>query len=81
MENKPLETSKLVKIVLKIETKEKYGSERLTTDDFPPAFSKFKEGSWKINESKALAWMGKKVKIKEFDISDDDRPKISKNGD
>ena len=47
---------------------------------FPHVFSQFKEGNQKSNESKAPEWMDAKVKIKEVDISNDDRPKIAKIG-
>ena len=53
----------------------------MTIEEFPPAFSQFKEGSQQINESKAPEWMDVKVKLKEADISNDDRPKIAKIGD
>ena len=49
--------------------------------DLSATFSQFKEGSRPINESKALEWLDGKVKNREFDISNDDRPKIEKNGD
>ena len=44
-------------------------------EDFSPSFSQFKEGSQQIKESKAPEWMDAKVKIKEVDISNDDKPK------
>ena len=44
-------------------------------------FSQFKEGSQLINETKAPEWLDAKVKTKEVDISNDDRPKIAKIGD
>ena len=53
----------------------------MTTTDFPTTFSQFKEGSRQINESKAPKWMDAKVKTKEVDISNDNRPKMEKNGD
>ena len=34
-----------------------------------------------INEAKAPKWLDAKVKTKEFDISNDDRPKMEKIGD
>ena len=52
----------------------------MTAGDFPATFSQFKEGSRPINEVKALEWMDAKVKTKEFDISNDDRPKMEKIG-
>ena len=75
------ETTKPVKTVFKIETTEKEDPERLKAEKFSPAFSQFKEGSRQINESKALEWMDAKVKIKEVNISNDDRPKIAKIGE
>ena len=50
----------------------------MTTKDLQATFSKFKEGSRQINESKVLEWMDTKIKIKEVDISNDDRPKLAK---
>ena len=52
----------------------------MTTIDFPATFSYFKEGSRQINESKAPGWMDAKVKNKEIDISNDNRPKMAKIG-
>ena len=49
--------------------------------DFPPTFSKFKEDSRHINESKAPEWMDEKFKLNEVNISNYDRPKIAKIGD
>ena len=49
--------------------------------DFPATFSQFKEGSRPINEAKAPEWLDNKIKTKEFDISNDDRPKMEKIGD
>ena len=53
----------------------------MTVADFHATFSQFKEGSQLINESKAPEWFDAKVKIKEFDISNDERPKMAKIGD
>ena len=53
----------------------------MTVADFPTTFSQFKEGSWLINEAKALEWLDAKVKTKEFDISNDERPKMAKFGE
>ena len=53
----------------------------MTTADFPTTFSQFKEGIWPINEAKAPEWLDAKVKTKEVDISNDDRPKLAKIGD
>ena len=53
----------------------------MTAAEFPATFSQFKEGSQPINEAKAPEWLDAKVKTKEFDISNDDRPKMAKIGD
>ena len=53
----------------------------MTTTDFPATFSQFKEGSRPMNEAKAPEWMDAKVKTKEFDISNDERPKMAQIGD
>ena len=53
----------------------------MTTTDFPTTFSQFKEGIRPINEAKAPEWLDAKVKTREFDISNYDRPKLAKNGD
>ena len=50
----------------------------MTAVEFPATFSQFKEGSRLINEAKAPKWLYAKVKTKEFDISNDDRPKMAK---
>ena len=46
----------------------------MTMEDFPPTFLLFKEGNRQIDEIQAPEWMDVKVKIKEVNISDDDRP-------
>ena len=48
--------------------------------DCPTTFSQFKEGSQPINEAKAPKWLDTKVKTKELDISNDDRPKMENIG-
>ena len=53
----------------------------MTAAEFPATFSQFKEGIRPINEAKAPEWLDAKVKIREFDISNDDRPKMAKIGD
>ena len=53
----------------------------MTAANFPATFSQFREGSRQINEAKAQEWLDAKVKIREFDISNDDRPKMAKIGD
>ena len=53
----------------------------MTVTEFPTTSSQFKEGIQPINESKAPEWLDAKVKTKEFDISNDDRPKMAKIGD
>ena len=64
--------------VLKIETTDKKEADRMTAADFPATFSQFKEGSLPINEAKAPEWLDAKVKTREFDISNDDRPKMQR---
>ena len=75
------ETTRPIEIVFKIESTEKYEPERLTSKYFLLTFSHFNEGSWKINEIKALEWMDAKIKSKEVNISNGDRPKIAKISD
>ena len=53
----------------------------MTAADFLATFSQFKEGSRLINEAKAPKWLDAKVKTRQFDISNDDWPKIAKIGD
>ena len=53
----------------------------MTAADFPTTFSQFKEGRQPINEAKAPEWIDAKVKTREFDISNDDQPKMAKIGD
>ena len=53
----------------------------MTAADFPATFSQFKEEIRPINEAKAPEWLDAKVKTREFDISNDDRPKMEKIGD
>ena len=73
--------TKPIRIVLKVETTDKEDTDWITAADFPTTFSQFKEGSRPINEAKALEWLEAKIKTREVDISNDDRPKIAKNGD
>ena len=70
-----------IRTVFKVETTDKKEADRMTAADFPATFSQFKEGSRPINEAKAPEWLDSKVKIREFDISNDDRPKMAKIGD
>ena len=65
-------------MIQKFNSTEKEEPEQMTSEDFPASFSQFKEGSKKINESKAPKCMDKKIKMKEVDISNDDRPKLEK---
>ena len=76
-----LETTKPIRTVLKVDTADKEDTDRMTATDFSATFSQFKEGSRLINETKAPKWLDSKVKTKEFDISNDDRPKMVKIGD
>ena len=66
---------------MKFETTDKPDLDRMTAADLPATFSQFKEGSRPINEAKAPEWLDAKVKTKEVNISNDDRPKIAKIGD
>ena len=74
------ETTKPIRIVLKVNTTNKEDIDWMTATEFPATFSQFKEGIWTINEAKAPEWLYAKVKTKEFDISNDDRPKMAKIG-
>ena len=76
-----VKTTKPIRTVLKVETIDKHDTERMIAADFPATFSQFKEGSRPINEAKAPKWLDAKIKTREVDISNDDRPKIVKNGD
>ena len=76
-----VETTKPICTVLKVETTDKQDTDRMTAADFPATFSQFKEGSRPINEAKALEWLDAKVKTREFNISNNDRPKMAKIGD
>ena len=73
--------TKPIRIVLKVETTDKEDNDRMTAADFPTTFSQFKEGSQPINESRAPEWLDAKIKTREVDISNDNRPKIPKIGD
>ena len=48
------ETTKPIRIVLKVETANKEDTDRMTATNFLATFSQFKEGSQPINESKSL---------------------------
>ena len=76
-----VKTTKPIRTVLKVETTDKEDNDQMTAADFPATFSQFKEGSQLINESKAPEWLDAKIKTREVDISNDDRPKIAKIGD
>ena len=67
-------------MISEIESIDKDDTERMTTAGFIATFSQFKEGSRQINESKAPEWMDAKLKTKEIDISNDNRPKMTNNG-
>ena len=75
------ETTKPIRTMLKVDTTDKEDTDWMTAAEFPATFSQFKEGSQWINESKALEWLDSKVKTKEFDISNDERPKLERIGD
>ena len=70
-----METTKPIYSILKVETIDKPDLDRMTVADFPATFSQFTEGSRPINEAKAPEWLDAKVKTKEVDISNDNRPK------
>ena len=72
---------KPIRMILKVESTDKQDTNRMTAADFPASFSQFKEGSRQIDERKAPEWMGVKVKTKEIDISNDNRPKMVRIGD
>ena len=71
-----VEMTKPIHIVLKIATTDKNEVDRMTTTDFPATFSLFKEGIQPSNEAKASEWLDAKFKTKEFNISNDGRPKM-----
>ena len=73
--------TKPIYTILKVKKTDKQDTDRMTVPNFPATFSQFKEGSQPINEAKAPEWLDAKVKTKEFDISNDDRPKMAKIGD
>ena len=72
---------KPVKKIFKVESTNIEDTNRMTAVDFSASFPYFKEGSRQINENKAPKWMDAKVKTKEVDISNDDRPKMTRIGD
>ena len=76
-----IETTKPICTILKVETTDKQDTDRMTTADFIATFSQFKEGIQPINEAKAPKWTDAKVKTKEFDISNEERPKMERIGD
>ena len=76
-----VEMTKPIRTVLKVGTIDKDDIDQMTIADFPATFSQFKEGSQPINEAKAPEWLDAKVKTREFYISNDDRPKMTKIGD
>ena len=76
-----VKTTKPICTILKVATIDKQDTNRMTAADFPTTFLQFKEGSRPINEAKAPEWMNAKVKTKEFDTSNDVRPKMARIGD
>ena len=76
-----VKTTKPIRIVLKVETTDKEDTDQMTAAEFPNTFSQLKEGSRLINEAKELEWLDAKIKTKEFDISNDERPKMARIGD
>ena len=73
--------TKPISTVLKVETTDKEDNDRMTAVDFRATFSQFKEGIQPINEANVPKWLDAKVKTREVDISNDDRPKMAKIGD
>ena len=67
-------------MILKIESTDKVDTDRMMAAKFLATFSQFKEYSRHINESRAPEGMDAKVKTKEIDISNDNRPKMAKIG-
>ena len=65
---------------MKVTTEGKINKKGLLKKQFPPSFTQFKEGDQPINEEKSLEWMDAQIKMKEFDISNYDRPKMAKIG-
>ena len=83
--NHPLGNIK-VKTLYKIETEEKptiesIAEEKPREQDFPPQYSKIKQGKRDVDESKAPKWMDAKIKIKEINIAKEGNPKMAKIGD
>ena len=76
-----VETTKPICTILKVETADKHDTDIITVAEFLATFSQFKERIRPINEAKAPEWLDAKVKTREFDISNDDRPKMAKIGD
>ena len=73
--------TKPIHTVLKVGTIDNDDIDWITAANFPATFLQFKEGIQAINEAKAPAWLDAKVKTREFDISNDDRPKMANIGD
>ena len=83
--NHPLGNIK-VKTLYKIETEEKPTEENIEEEkpreqDFPPQYSKIKEGKGELDETKALEWMDAKIKIKEINITKEVASKMARIGD
>jgi hypothetical protein len=67
-----------VKSILSIAIENKEDQEQ---PDFPKSFTKIEEGERHLDEAKPLEWIDAEIKTKEFDISNDDRPKMLRIGD
>ena len=83
--NHPLGNIK-VKTLYKIETEEKPTKENIEEEkpgdqDFPPQYSKIKEGKRDLDETKASEWMDAEIKIKEINIAKEGDPKMARIGD
>jgi hypothetical protein len=67
-----------VKSVLNISKEEKEDHEQ---PEFPESFTRIKEGEHYLDKEKPPEWMDVEIKTKEFNISNDDRPKMARVGD
>ena len=62
-------------------TIENIEEEKLGEQDFPPQYSKIKEGKRDLDETKAPEWKDAKIKTKEINIAKEGDPKMAKIGD
>ena len=68
-----------VKFILKVS--KQVDLENQEKIDFPVAYNEVHEGERKLDELKALEWMGIKIKYMEVEISNNSRPKMTKIND